>query len=267
MNEINVYNGCDVNTLWTDRIAILQFPEASRPTSLAATATAAATSSLNAGKYYYAVTAIGMNGESIASLEVNATTDSTDNTVVLTFDEQTGVDEYRVYRGTTSGSYTCYFIARPDGAVPATITVTDDGTLMLEESYDYYSATKIFAKGDLAVRANVLYESANSSNLNNAPTASSGYWRVIKAMTPAASANLFYSTIRKSDIMSVVPYFSPELLIDGETKAKRSYIRLEKQNGTQYNIDLLRVANQPTWNLGTAAATQTALADIESWLV
>lgn len=267
MNEINVYNGCDVNTLWTDRIAILQFPEASRPTSLAATATAASTSSLDAGKYYYAVTAIGMNGESIASLEVNATTDSTDNTVVLTWDEQTGVDEYRVYRGTASSNYKCYFIARPDGTTPATITIVDDGTHLLEENYDVYNATKTYAKLDLVVYGNVLYESASTSNKNHTPSASSGYWRVIKAMTPAASANLFYSTIRKSDIMSVVPYFSPELLIDGEVKAKRSYIRLEKQNGKQYNIDLLRVANQPTWNLGTAASTQAALADIESWLV
>ncbi len=34
-----------------------------------------------------------------------------------------------------------------------------------------------------------------------------------------------------------------------------------------YYIDLTKVVNQPTWNLGTYAATHKAALDINTWLV
>jgi len=75
------------------------------PTNLVATKTAEG--DLEDDTYYYKVTAIGVNGESLGSTEANATTSGTDNSVTLEWDDQDDV-AFRVYRGLSTGVYTKY---------------------------------------------------------------------------------------------------------------------------------------------------------------
>jgi len=74
-------------------------------------ATAATTGgSLLAGTYYYVVVAIDGVGETIPSTEVSQAVDGATTTAVdITFGEIVGAKAYRVYKGTSSGTYTEYF--------------------------------------------------------------------------------------------------------------------------------------------------------------
>lgn len=75
------------------------------PTTFVATKTAEG--GLADDTYYYKVTAIGINGESLGSSEANATTSGGDNSVTLEWDDQDDVT-FRVYRGLATGVYTEY---------------------------------------------------------------------------------------------------------------------------------------------------------------
>jgi hypothetical protein len=43
-------------------------------------------------------------------------------------------------------------------------------------------------------------------------------------------------------------------------------LQINLADGSRFNIELQEVSNQATWNLGTQAALQTAMADINAWL-
>lgn len=110
--------------------------EVEAPANLAAAA--ADGGSLVDDDYFYAVTSLGLDGESVVSTEDSATTSSTDNSVELTWDEAIGAEAYRVYKGTATGTYTEYFeVADPEylddgtagtaGTPPAESTAIVDG--------------------------------------------------------------------------------------------------------------------------------------------
>jgi len=69
-------------------------------------ATAATGGSLAIDTYYYVVTAVSEKGETVQSSEVSATTDGTKKTIELTWATVPGARAYKVYRSTTSLSYT-----------------------------------------------------------------------------------------------------------------------------------------------------------------
>jgi hypothetical protein len=75
------------------------------------------------------------------------------------------------------------------------------------------------------------------------------------------------SMIRKSNIMFVSSIFEPAKEIHTKDLINIiSKVNIRMSSGDDCTIDLLRVTNQPTWNLGTSNATETAKSDIEIWL-
>jgi hypothetical protein len=79
------------------------------------------------GTYYAVVTRVNATGETVASVEGNATITNTTQKITWSWedDQPLGVDTYRVYRSTTSGTY-----ASPS-RIASGLTVTtfvDDGT-------------------------------------------------------------------------------------------------------------------------------------------
>lgn len=66
---------------------------------------------LPAGTYYYLVTALNANGETIASNEQSIATTGTASTVALSWDAVIGASSYRVYRGSSPGASDGYFNA------------------------------------------------------------------------------------------------------------------------------------------------------------
>lgn len=93
------------------------------PTGLVATPFASG-GTLAAGTYYYRVSAVNANGQTLASTEVSsgALTGSTSR-VVLTWTAVNGATGYRVYRSTVSGTYTTPALL----ASPSPATYTDTG--------------------------------------------------------------------------------------------------------------------------------------------
>lgn len=105
-----------------NRSSNIQIPvvtEIDAPTNLARTITTA-TSSLAVDEYFYAVTALGTDGETVESSEVSADVTATGRRVALTWDAATGATGYRVYRGTATGDYDGYYEV-------ATNSFTDQG--------------------------------------------------------------------------------------------------------------------------------------------
>jgi len=101
-------------------------PPLSVPSGVSAALSTTA-SSLAAGTYDYVVTATGTNpggglGETTASANVSATTTSTDPSVTISWSAVTGARGYRIYRGTTAGTYTVYYEVSS-----STLSYTDTG--------------------------------------------------------------------------------------------------------------------------------------------
>jgi uncharacterized phage protein gp47/JayE len=85
-------------TFLTDRsITLVDTPG---PTNLAATPSGSG-GTLPAGVYYYMVTAIGANGETIASNEVMVTLSGATSSVALAWTASAGATAYKIYRGAT----------------------------------------------------------------------------------------------------------------------------------------------------------------------
>jgi hypothetical protein len=80
-------------------------PNLSSPSGVTATPSTTG-GSLAAGTYYYEVTAINGNGETLPSSEVSATTTGTTGSVALSWTAVPGATSYKVYRDTTSGNET-----------------------------------------------------------------------------------------------------------------------------------------------------------------
>lgn len=93
---------------------------------LAAPVQAAASTSgvgglLTAATYYYVVTALNANGETIASNERSIATTGSTSSNTISWAAVTGATSYRIYRGTAAGLENVYYSA---GAV---VTFTDTG--------------------------------------------------------------------------------------------------------------------------------------------
>lgn len=80
------------------------------PTGLTATPSASG-GTLAAGTYYYKVTALNAQGETIGSTEANATTTGSTGSVALSWTAVSGATSYKVYRGTSADGESVYFAA------------------------------------------------------------------------------------------------------------------------------------------------------------
>lgn len=84
------------------------------PSNPAAPVQSALSSSLTGGtlaakKYYYVVTALNANGESIGSNELNITTSGATSSVTVSWGAVSGATGYKVYRGTASNGENTYY--------------------------------------------------------------------------------------------------------------------------------------------------------------
>lgn len=75
--------------------------------------------------YYYVVTAINANGETVASNEKSYTASDPNLTATLSWAASTGATGYKVYRSTSSGTYGASSLLATLGAV---LTYNDTGT-------------------------------------------------------------------------------------------------------------------------------------------
>jgi hypothetical protein len=87
-----------------------------------APSTATSGGTLAAGTYYYKITALNANGETIASNEVSQVTTGSASTVTLNWQNVAGATGYRIYRGVTVNGENTYY------QVGAVLTYADTGS-------------------------------------------------------------------------------------------------------------------------------------------
>ncbi len=106
----------------------LYVDDRSVPTPAIVSAAAQSGGSLTASTtYYYKITAIDANGETLPSAELSATTTSSNKMIYLVWQNAPGAIGYRVYRSTTSGSYGASSLVSKDGDLR---TFTDTGATL-----------------------------------------------------------------------------------------------------------------------------------------
>lgn len=88
-----------------------------------APSTATTGGNLAAATYYYKITALDANGETVGSNEQSQVTTGSTSTVTLNWGAVTGATSYRVYRGTAAGSENVYYAV----AGGSSVTFTDTG--------------------------------------------------------------------------------------------------------------------------------------------
>lgn len=88
----------------------------------AALATATTGGTLAAATYFYKITALNANGETIGSNEQSIATTGSTSTVTVSWAKAAGAASYRIYRGTAAGAQTVFY------AVGDVATFTDTGS-------------------------------------------------------------------------------------------------------------------------------------------
>ena len=140
---------------------------------------------LAAGTYYYKVTALNAQGETLASPEANATTTGSTGSVALAWAAVTGATSYKVYRGSSAGGENVYYTtvtnsytdtgsAGVAGTVP-TVNTTGGGTI---------AVSGVTAKAD----GQTIIIALNKSDANYPSVA--GYQVAINLVNPTALAAL-----------------------------------------------------------------------------
>ena len=75
----------------------------------------------------------------------------------------------------------------------------------------------------------------------------------------------WYTRLTNAQVVSITSSFiaAPASTYEFDTVTK---IRFNLTDGTNFNVELQRVFNQNTWNLGTQAAINTAIGDLNTIL-
>lgn len=149
------------------------------PTGLAATG-ATTGGTLAAGTYFYKVTALNSNGETLPSSEVSVITTGTTSSVSLTWGAVTGATSYRIYRGTATNAQNVYYTSTTASYVDINAASTA-GTVPTVNSANVIrvnSAGEITAMGTVTAPTFVGALSGNSSTATSLQTA-----RTIGALT------------------------------------------------------------------------------------
>ena len=88
------------------------------PPSIVSIATATTGGTLAANTYYYVVTALNANGETLASMEVKITTTGSTSANTISWNLPVpGATSYRIYRGTATGAENVYYTKTPGTSV------------------------------------------------------------------------------------------------------------------------------------------------------
>lgn len=146
-NKLAIRQATDTNGAYIKRLEIVKCPFVVTPTNPAATLAAGGSLTLST-TYYYKITAVGVNGETIGSAEVNATPSGGNRTINLTWDLQSDwglAHEYRVYRSTTSGVYTSGFFRASTNSFSDTGAKTlETGTIPSSQAFNSVQKDYIF---------------------------------------------------------------------------------------------------------------------------
>lgn len=113
-----------------------------------APATATTGGTLAAATYYYVVTALNANGETIASNELSVVTTGTTSANTVSWAAVTGATGYRIYRGTAAGIYDGYV------EVGAVTSYVDTGSALTAGSPPASNTTGGALVGNTSVTAN-----------------------------------------------------------------------------------------------------------------
>jgi len=287
MGNVLISNGPDIHPQWNDCIA-LSYDFAGTTVINPVAAAAAGGQLLDGTTYYYKVVAVMDQLITCASTQLASWTINTP-TKIEGFFELNNTGTTRRVRLYTNNNFTLAMGTRTgDGAitlaevngsgitgtVTVTYTVDEVGSLLVENDklvgYEEASATP--AGANLSID---LTWDAQKGVVKE--------YRIYKGIS-ARTYDYFYATdtatftdagtniprcdekIYKTQITHVSGRFYPATTVNGVYKLPQSGVFIKKYDETRFWLNLLEVTNQPTWNLGTAAATQQADDDINDWL-
>jgi hypothetical protein len=146
-----------------------------------ATATATTGGTLAAGTYYYKVTALNANGESLGSNEESQVTTGSTSTVTVSWGSVTGATSYRVYRGTAAGAENVYY------TVNSGVTYTDTGAASTAGTPPTVAGAVIAGSGSDTIDGNASI--TLSTNYDYVELFTDGkHWNIV-ARTPASNAS------------------------------------------------------------------------------
>ena len=244
-----IHQGSVLNAAWTDRMIIDSVPVSIRPTTLVATVTNPGTGTLAPGTYWYAVTAIGINGESIGSANVSATITALGEIATLTWDAQSYVGEYKIYRGdTVAGSFL--------GTTRAfTNTLVDNGM----RGYD---TTGVLTP---VVYPNIPPTATTYGAKTIAPPATNSV-QGTQTTYGGVTWNGKRSTIFFGQLTVKGYTYLPAIHNDTDTVPEVSKLHLSYKN-KDFSFDMKDVIIPANWNTaGSDAGVVQAISDLESWI-
>lgn len=168
--------------------------------------------------YYYAVTAVGPRGESVASAEVSVAQPTTPERVRLSWRRVDGAMHYHVYRrastgtleriGTTDGQCEHFvddgFAAQPGIAPPAGKSLTMYARIRRDSN----------KLKEITVTIGEDYDQTTGNLINPSPDVPVVYWRSTTAQVDTEKQVVYYGSITRNRI-ALVMYGDPALDFDG----------------------------------------------------
>jgi len=150
-------------TLWRNATlsgANLTISPLSPPTGLSLATSTSAGSCATSTTYYYRITAVNPNGETLGSTEVSITTGDSDTAIEVSWSPVEGATGYKVYRSTSSISDGSS-VTLVDNEIKTTTSFTDDCSADGTASIPSSNTTG----GNLAVNTNTLYVDAETGKV------------------------------------------------------------------------------------------------------
>jgi hypothetical protein len=289
MNEIIVNNGPDINPSWDNIIAINHDFAGTVP--IVPHANLAANGQLlNGQDYFYKVVArmeqriveVAVTGGQTSAWVIK---DPVGGRIFWRLWDDAGVRKVQLYRSpdlilaygyrTGNGSITLNSVndVGTSGSVTVAYTTADNG---------YLDITKDVLVGYEEATAT---PTGNNRTINITWTLQTGVlieYRIYRGTTTKVYDRVFTTTgssfhddglqIPIYDVpvpkkhLTVTPGFTPATYVGTIDRPAKSWLCFEMRDKRQWDIDLTKVTNQPTWNLNTQVATQQAMNDVQTWL-
>ena len=289
MNEIIVSNGPDIYPSWDNQIMICYDFMGTTPINSVASLDAGG-QLLNGQAYYYKVVArmeqliveTAVTGGQTANWVIK---DPPAGRIFWRLWNDGGVRKVQLYRspdimlayGSKTGDGTVVLNSINDagtsGSVDVTYTTADDGYLDITKDtlvgYEEVTATPTGNNRIIVIdydpQEGVVVEYRVYRG-----TTSGIYDRCFHATTNPFRDNGLQIPIVDVPIpkkhLTVTHGFAPATYVGGFDRPAKSWLSFEMRDKKQWDIDLIKVTNQPTWNLNTQAATQQAMNDVLNWL-
>ena len=291
MNNVIIVNGPDHNPQWNDLIALSY--DLSGTTSITPVAALVAGGQLLDGSdYFYKVVAVmdqlliegGDGGNQLSAWTIKSPEagiykwrlwDDAGDRYIQIYKNQ----EHILAVGSRTGDGVITFSEKMNSGISGTVTVAytadDTGTLEIKKDtlVGYTEVTETPSGANLTIRVSW-----------TAPLGVVKEYRIYKGMatgeydyfytsaaTPLTDTGVPGILVPKCDVkipkdgLSVMGSFKSATTISGREYPAKSGVHFEGPTICM-DVDLTKVTNQPTWNLGTMASTQAADNDINNWL-